>query len=127
MTLYHGEEVPSIRHRPVLTTLAAGTFTYRNNTGKRLWIQKFALSPSGTVSVYVQVNGRYWSALQQGTPTGITDDNPVALSLVDRFDFAAMNENEEMALESNSTITVQIASGAGSVQIAFILAQGEES
>jgi hypothetical protein len=125
MTTFHGKEVSEVRHRAVLNTLASGTFTWRNNTGSRVYIQKLDLSPSGTLSVYVQVNGQYWTQLQQGTGTGI-GDSPVALDLVAPFLFNAMNENEEIEVESNATVTVQIASGTGSVQIALVVAEGVE-
>jgi hypothetical protein len=123
LTLFHGEEVSEVRHRSVLNTLTAGTFSWRNLTGSKVYIQKLDLSPSGTVSIYVQVNGQYWTQVQQGTQTGI-GDTPVALSLVAPFVFNAMNELEEIEVEANSSITVSISAGAGSVQIAFIIAEG---
>ena len=123
MTTFHGQEVSEVRHRSILNTLASGTFAWRNTTGARVYIQKLDLSPSGTLTVYVQVNGQYWTQVQQGTATGI-GESPVALNLVAPFIFNAMNENEEIAVESNASITIQIASGAGSVQIAFVLAEG---
>lgn len=123
MTTFHGEQVSEVRHTPIAAPLASGTFTYKNLSGQRQWIQRFTISYSGTVSIYVKVNGSYWSAAQQGTPTGLAL-SPVAINMIDKIDFAAFNENQEIQLESNATIEVQIASGAGSVQIAFILAEG---
>ncbi len=123
MITFHGEQVSEVRHKPIAAPLAAGTFTYRNLSGGRQWIQRFTISYTGTVSIYVKVNGSYWSAVQQGTPTGV-GETPVAIPMIDKIDFAAFNENQEIELEANATIEVQIASGTGSIQLAFLLAEG---
>ncbi len=123
MTTFHGQAVSEVRHKPIAAPLASGTFVYRNLSGQRQWIQRFTISYSGTVSVYVKVNGSYWSAVQQGSPTGV-GETPVAIPMIDKIDFAAFNENQEIELEANATVEVEIASGTGTVQLAFLLAEG---
>lgn len=123
MIAFHGEQVSEVRHKPVAAPLAAGSFVFRNLSGQRQWIQRFTVSFTGTVSIYIKVNGSYWSAVQQGTPTGV-GESPVAIPMIDKVDFAAYNENQEIELESNATIEVDIASGTGTLQVAFVLAEG---
>ncbi len=123
MIEFHGQAVSEVRHKPIAAPLASGTFVYRNLSGQRQWIQRFTVSFTGTVSIYIKVNGSYWSAVQQGTPTGV-GDTPVAIPMIDKVDFAAFNENQEIELETNATVEVEIASGTGTIQLAILLAEG---
>ncbi len=121
---YHGEEVDEIVHEPMFYSVAAGTSKYTNTTGKTQYIQSLTLTPvGGTPIILVKINGKYWTINQQGTGSGIVMA-ATALSLGATVSIAAQNEDQEIKLETGSTIEIDYTGGAGSVQVAIILSRG---
>jgi hypothetical protein len=123
---FHGVQYERVIHEPYMASLSGvGSFIYTNKSGSKQYIQRFTLIPTGgSPVILVKVGGKYWTRLQQGTPTGISD-SPFNLTLSATFDFMAFNENQEIEIDPQQQIEVDVVSGTAGVIIAFVLAQGE--
>jgi hypothetical protein len=125
--VFHGVRYKRVVHEPYLAAITGvSSFVYTNKSGEKQYIQRFTLTPTGgSPVILVKVAGKYWTRLQQGTPTGISD-SPANLTLSSTWDFMAFNENQEVEVDPQQQIEVDIVSGTAGVTVAFVLAQGED-
>jgi len=124
--MFHGQEVASLDHEVVLTSISAGSFTYKNLIGKTAWIQKLGVvTVSGAPVISVKVGSKLWTRQQVGTPTGISESE-TDVTVPGSFSFEAQNQEQEVELLSNETVAIGIASGTGTINIFLELAYGRD-